>query len=292
MSPANRCRKSDSTSVKISKDQMTSLTDDLICPISLELPCDPVIAEDGRIYDRPSIEEHFQSHRGDLKSPITNEQMGIKLLPAVQHRNTIETLVAAGVIWGDLAAKWIEKVKEKKDTEELLKKANSGNADAMYEAGARNFYGLHGFKQDFKLGIQWYTKAHRAGNVRATVLLGGYYLNGFGVTKCCTKGMVYMSVAAGQGSNIAAYTLGMAFANGRHGFNVDKAEAIHWLGKATEDSPHDCLSYSFKHRTRVWIDQLKTSKKPRMTKHTNQVEGWSSILNKYADFECTVKIMT
>ena len=82
-----------------------SFADDLICPITLELPWEPVMAEDGRVYDRPAIEKHIKNHTDDLKSPVTNEEMGKKLLPAVQHRNIIETAIEMGAMDKDLAAK-------------------------------------------------------------------------------------------------------------------------------------------------------------------------------------------
>ncbi|CAB9504388.1 expressed unknown protein [Seminavis robusta] len=77
--------------------------DDLICPISLELPWEPVMAEDGRVYERECIEDHIKNNPWDLRSPITRARMGTRLLPAIQHRNTIETLVESGAIEEELA---------------------------------------------------------------------------------------------------------------------------------------------------------------------------------------------
>ena len=59
-----------------------SPADDLICPITLLLPIDPVAAEDGRIYEHAAILRHIKGHDTDsLKSPMTNEPMGPRLLP-------------------------------------------------------------------------------------------------------------------------------------------------------------------------------------------------------------------
>eukprot|EP00978_Attheya_sp_CCMP212_P023562 scaffold72515_cov52-Attheya_sp.AAC.1 len=53
---------------------------DLICPITLHLPFDPVVAEDGQIYERLAILRHFEEN-GE-SSPLTKNVMGVKLIPA------------------------------------------------------------------------------------------------------------------------------------------------------------------------------------------------------------------
>ena len=42
--------------------QSKEITDDLICPITLDLPFDPVIAEDGRVYDIMIVNRSVQVH--------------------------------------------------------------------------------------------------------------------------------------------------------------------------------------------------------------------------------------
>ncbi|CAB9521008.1 Sel1 domain protein repeat-containing protein [Seminavis robusta] len=210
--PSNKCPKK-------------SPTDDLICPITLELPWDPVIAEDGRVYERESIEEHIENKQGDLRSPITNGKMGSKLCPANWVHNHIDTLVEFGVIDGDLADKWNEKVKQKKEMEELLKKAEGGDARAMYDLGVNYQYGSDGFKKDPKAAFQW--------------------------------AMMYISMAAGQGSDWAAYELGMALADGLHGVIKDKAEAIRWLEEAVGDCRYKHLSLPAKNQARETLNELK-----------------------------------
>ncbi|CAB9497027.1 Sel1 domain protein repeat-containing protein [Seminavis robusta] len=147
----------------LTNKQMKALTDELICPITLEFPWDPVMAEDGHVYDRDAIEQHFRDHRGDLKSPISNKKMGKNLLPATQHRNSIEALVDSGVVDPALPAKWNDMAKQKieheKLTKNLVKKAESGDSTAMYRLGLNYEHGRDGFKQDQKLAFQWYKRA-------------------------------------------------------------------------------------------------------------------------------------
>ncbi|CAB9503808.1 Sel1 domain protein repeat-containing protein [Seminavis robusta] len=236
-----------------------SVADDLICPISLELPWEPVTAEDGRIYERECIEEHIKKNSGNLTSPITGEKMGKKLLPAIQHRNIIETLLESGAIEEDLTAKWNEKVEQKKKMEALLEKAEAGNGYAMYMVGVNYVVGQDGFKEDEKLAFQWTKRAHEAGSVVGTAALGEHYLLGVGVQACWQKGTMYASIAAGQGSNLAAFHLGIALAYGKYGFSKDKADAIRWLEKAVGHCPHEHLSSACKNQARKKLDDLKAT---------------------------------
>eukprot|EP00978_Attheya_sp_CCMP212_P020266 scaffold57770_cov63-Attheya_sp.AAC.6 len=102
-------------------------SDDLVCPIMHDLPFDPVTAEDGRVYERFAILEHFRSNPTIIKSPITNELMGKPLLDAIQTKNLIDTLIENKTIQGDLADAWLKRKRDKKKIEELTKNANNGN---------------------------------------------------------------------------------------------------------------------------------------------------------------------
>ena len=66
----------------------------LLCPITLELPVEPVIAEDGNVYERVAIEAQFKVR---CKSPLTNEPMGTKLMVAKHVTNVLDSLVQAKV---------------------------------------------------------------------------------------------------------------------------------------------------------------------------------------------------
>ena len=61
-----------------------------VCPITQELPIDPVTAEDGKVYERSAITEWLSKQR---RSPSTGAAMGPRLLASTQARNTIEALV-------------------------------------------------------------------------------------------------------------------------------------------------------------------------------------------------------
>ena len=64
------------------RSAIDEMAEELVCPITQELPVDPVTAEDGRVYERSAIEAHIRGRSAEaLKSPITNEPMGPRLLP-------------------------------------------------------------------------------------------------------------------------------------------------------------------------------------------------------------------
>ena len=71
-----------------------ALESELICPITYEMPAEPVYAEDGRLYERSAIEQGFAAD--NRSSPMTKLPMGTRLVDAVQVRNVIERIVESG----------------------------------------------------------------------------------------------------------------------------------------------------------------------------------------------------
>ena len=115
--------------------------DDLICPITLELPWDPVMASDGRIYERAAIEKHIQQHQGQLRSPMTNLPMSTDLTPAVHHKYLTANAVANGSIGGSLAEEWNKKVKKDKKDKEDLEAMDRKKRDREWEKMAEGLGG-------------------------------------------------------------------------------------------------------------------------------------------------------
>ena len=113
------------------RSAIDEVAEEWVCPITHELPADPVMAEDGHIYERVAIEELIDRQGAGLKSPLTNETMGPKLMPSVQVRATIEKLVRTGAIEGDKADKWQQRLKEAEEVTELRQRAEGGDVCAM-----------------------------------------------------------------------------------------------------------------------------------------------------------------
>lgn len=247
-----------------------SITNDLICPITLELPLDPVTAEDGRIYERSAIEEFFKSKSdSQLKSPMTNQKMGRRLLPAFQQKNHIAALIENNLVGGDLAVSWKKKDLEKKELEYQLKKAENGDAEMMYVIGVYLELGQRGFKKNCKLAYSWYKKSHDAGDVKGTAAVGEFHLRGEGgVEKCQSNAVLWLTRAAMQGSNFAAYVLAEALSSGSGGFQKDNNEAIYWFKKIVDgDCAIDHLSSSGKDHSREMLQLLTNESTAKSSAH-------------------------
>ena len=97
-----RCRKEreeeEKTSLQNLKKAVEATLFEYVCPITCELPVDPVTAMDARTYERSAIEEWIQvKQRANLPvtSPVTNETLtSVMLLQNSQVYNAIENLVA------------------------------------------------------------------------------------------------------------------------------------------------------------------------------------------------------
>jgi hypothetical protein len=74
---------------KITIDTETSLST-LKCPITHQLFCYPVMAEDGQIYEKLAIEQWFKTNG---RSPMTNSYISKNLKPIYPIKNLVEELV-------------------------------------------------------------------------------------------------------------------------------------------------------------------------------------------------------
>ena len=260
-------RKAGSEDAAVISDNATRTTkkpkpvDDLTCAITWELPVDPVFAEDGRVYERYDIEKHIKI-KEDLghavTSPMTSEPMGTKLVAAIQHKNVIGTLVEDGSITGELADKWKERSKLTQVGLKWLREADDGDADSMYNVAMCHFDGHRGFTKDLNLFFEWMMKAHEAGDVCATASIGKAYFFGQGCEKCNSLGMIYTAMAAGKGSDMASYYLGMSLANGWFNWPVNEAEAIKWLQTCVDGNCiHLQLADEYIERAKTRLQQLK-----------------------------------
>jgi len=70
------------------------------CPISQQILVDPVVAQDGVIYERRCIERWLKQRKS---SPVTNQDMGRTLLPALAARQVVTHLVEEGLVDADAA---------------------------------------------------------------------------------------------------------------------------------------------------------------------------------------------
>ena len=83
------------------------------CPISQALVVDPVMAEDGAIYERDQITKWLSSNN---RSPVTNAAMGARLVAAQNTRSLVESLLESENVDDDAAAAWHSASARKKIT--------------------------------------------------------------------------------------------------------------------------------------------------------------------------------
>ena len=222
---------------------------ELVCPITFSLPVDPVIAEDGQVYERSAIEEWLKQQR---KSPVTNLAMGTKLLPALQVKSMIRGMVASGALTGDKVDAWKLKLEEEEEVAEVRRKAEAGEGWAMFNLGVCYELGELGLAKDAAKAFEWYEKSHEAGNASGTSGLGNCYLVGAVVPKCPMRGATLLSDAAGRGSQNACYNLGCAYAAGRWGFPKDKKMARQYFSMVASAAIKDC-SVANPEKAATWL---------------------------------------
>ena len=216
----------DATSKKFCSAIDETVTE-FICPISQELPLDPVTAEDGRVYEKASIEEWLAQKQ---TSPVTNVAMGTRLLPAVQVRSVIRNLVQSGAISGDKADKWQERIAEEEEFVDTRKRAEDGDAEAMNSLGALYSEGT-GVRKERNQARRWYRKAAELGLARGLTNLARLIYNIIGA-EYTTASLVYLTEAATRGDAWACVKLAECFAKGSDGLPVDMGMAKRWNEKA------------------------------------------------------------
>ena len=207
---------------------------DLRCPITQELPFDPVTAKDGKIYERTAILEWFRKKDGEATSPSTGKVIGTELLPAVQVRNTIEALVKSGAIEGEIAEARQKKLEDETLVKETRAKAEAGDGDAMWRLGIWYEFGKQGIAKDAVQARTWYERSAAARDPRGLAAFGSCLLFGLGGPKDNVLGLVNVTEAAHLGSSLAAYRLGQACFRGTSGLSKDPVRARYWLKKVVD----------------------------------------------------------
>jgi TPR repeat protein len=222
---------------------------ELVCPITFSLPVDPVMAEDGKVYERSAIEEWLEQQR---KSPVTNLAMGTKLLPALHVKNMIRTMVASGALTGDKVDLWKLKLKEEEEVAEWRRKAEAGEGFAMCNMGSLYEHGKKGLAKDVAKAFEWYKKSHEAGFASGTGRLGACYVVGAGVPKCLVRANTLLSDAAARGSKRACCNLGDAYADGLWGFPMDETMARRYYSMVASAAIDD-LNDGGKEEAAKWL---------------------------------------
>lgn len=217
------------------KSAVDSMADEWVCPITTELPLDPVIAEDGQTYERAAIEELLRVQGADLKSPMTNLPMGRQLLTSTQARNTIEKLVGTGAIDGDKAQRWTARLSEQLAVKGTMVEAEAGDVHAMASLSDWLSTAQRGLVKDERAAFKW---AMRGADLRDPMCMaqaGCLLLRGAGTAFNGPHGMALTMQAAMLGSPRAACELGRYYHHGHHGLPRCLKQARMWYDKALNE---------------------------------------------------------
>ena len=211
------------------REAIDDVAEEYVCPITAELPIDPVTAEDGRCYERHAIEEWFSRQpQPQVKSPVTNELMGKRLLPAVQVRNSLKRLVESGAISGSKTDAWKKAMADEAAVAALRVKADGGDSKAMSELGYAYRDGKRGLKKDDSQSFTWLKRAADLQDVRGLTACAVAYVNGRGVERNPIRGFTMLGAAATLGSEHACAILGEANEKGCWGLDKNPQDATRW----------------------------------------------------------------
>ena len=113
--------------------------------------------------------------------------------------------------------------------DQIRRMAQSGDAEAQYELGARYHTG-DGVGQNDAEAAQWFTEAAQHGHIVAQATLAGYYSQGIGVPKDLPKAYFWSIVARAGGDEASKYRVAVLTAElTRAQVAVIQQEAENWL---------------------------------------------------------------
>ena len=112
-----------------------------MCPITFDLPIDPVFTEAGDVCDREAITALIRQ-RGmrTLRSMRTNQPMGRRIASSVAIRNVIEKLVESGAADDDVGNAW-------RSARERLEEGRRNGAEPPRREHNAGWFGFGAFGQ-------------------------------------------------------------------------------------------------------------------------------------------------
>lgn len=242
---------------KKKRSNTEAIVEDLVCPILLRLPPDPVVAPDGYIYDRDAIQRHLETAErnedGTVNSPMnrTPLKQDCPLIRVPLYAQHIDKLVDGNLVPLDYANSW----QRDKAILACLRKAEHGTGDAQYDIGNNYWRGEGRFEQDAEKAYEWFMKSHKNGCVLGTAAAGTCLLRGEGVAQNIPMGVSMLAMASSQGSDFAALELGSAHAGEDYGI-MDKDSARFYLKMAVAT---DCKYPQMDRLSKAHAEQLLES---------------------------------
>ena len=211
--------------------------DEFLCPITQALPVDPVMAEDARVYERSAIAKWLSEKK---TSPLTNQAMGTKLIPALQVKNMIKNMIDADAWTGDKCEAWRLKLKQEAEVEATRKKAEAGDVKAMLQLVDWYTSGKNGLAADPALRFAWARRAADLDDPVGLYALSKCYFRGEGAAPNRMLHKIKLVQAAMLGHVEAIYDLAKL-----HEFDFEElgtpraealAEALYWAKRGAKET--------------------------------------------------------
>lgn len=235
----------------------TKLFEDYVCPINLTLIVEPVVAEDGHLYDLSAITKHIRTKNAakqKMTSPMTNETMGTNLIPVCAVKNAITKLVENGDVDDEIAEEWKADDYTRQldggryNLDEIREYAIQGNEEAMGMMAKAYYFGV---SPDNEKAKEWTQKAANAGNIACMASWAHLFEENEASI------VSFISLAAQSGSDLACLKLGLAHAKGMYGLPVDKNKAIRWITTGLEECEFKNATQEYKEGARAVLLELK-----------------------------------
>ena len=208
------------------KSVIRGVAQEFICPIDQTPVYDAVLAADGCVYERRSIEEWFDCAgsknpgTGLFRSPSTGAPLtSTTLVASPAIKNAAQRLVESGTLDLEMVEAWEQKRKEYSGFARQVARARSGDLDAIYSMGihhsAMGFdkkYTAEARNREKAAATSWFQKGAEAKGVKSMACYGRALLYGTGVAKNTVMGVYLLMRAAHRCSDLACFSLGMAAA--------------------------------------------------------------------------------
>ena len=239
-----------------------TLAAELICPITQDLPVEPVMAADGGIYNRPDISKWFRTSN---TSPLTNQEIPKTLIPVPRIRNQIEALVESGDLSDEQVQSWRTRVAEaeamKAEVEDLRLKCEQNDRTAMMKLALLYSKGMKGLEPDQQKAVSLWKTAADLGSASAHVNFGLHNMNGNGIERSVSNALVYITQGMMLGSELGCYMLAMLYGSGRVGLKKDYNTARKFFEKMSKCSVMDATN-ELREEAKKWLQEHPPDSQP------------------------------
>ena len=130
----------------------------LICPITHALPTEPVMAGDGKVYEKQAWKQYVKTTK-PFKSPWTRQKISKIAYSSHSIKQILEQAVQKGCVPDELSGPWKQKLKEEKDLAKL-KTAASKKPDLLMTLGDHYYNGTGGAIKDLEAAFNTFKKGY------------------------------------------------------------------------------------------------------------------------------------